>query len=217
MASGNCIERRYGRLIVIGTRKGKRGQTVCDCLCDCGNHKNGVDVADLNRSHTTSCGCYNREKTVERNKKYTRKTHGMSNTEEYRSWNSMMQRCYSPKHEAYERYGGKGIVVCDKWHNFENFLADMGERPKGKTLDRIDNIKGYNPENCRWSDRLTQTRNRSTTITLEFKGETKTLQEWADEKGLPYALLRTRLRKLGWSVERALTVKDGRRKEVCYR
>ncbi len=122
-----------------------------------------------------------------------------------------MARCYNQKHDAYPRYGGKGITVCQRWHDFNNFFADMGERPKGKTLDRIDNNEDYNPDNCRWADSTTQTRNRNITITVEFKGETKTLQEWALIKGLRYDLLRRRLRELNWTVERALTIKDGRK------
>jgi hypothetical protein len=109
------------------------------------------------------------------------------------SWAGMIQRCTYPKHRKFALYGGRGITVCDRWRTFENFLADMGERPKGKSLDRIDSDKGYTPDNCRWATKSEQMRN--TRRALMFEG--KPLAQWADESGVPYQTLKARLRDQG--------------------
>lgn len=111
----------------------------------------------------------------------------------YNSWAGMMQRCYYPKHVKYHLYGGRGIEVCERWHLFDNFLADMGERPMGTSLDRIDGTKGYSPDNCRWSTKSEQMRN--TGRALVFEG--KPLAQWAEESGVPYQTLKARLRDQG--------------------
>ncbi|WP_327421881.1 hypothetical protein OG763_15195 [Streptomyces sp. NBC_01230] len=104
---------------------------------------------------TASCGCLRREVTTQRST-----THGYSYSSEYRTWGDMVARCTNPNHKRWADYGGRGITVCDRWKNFANFLADMGERPVGRELDRIDNNRGYEPDNCRWTDRSTQQKNR---------------------------------------------------------
>lgn len=119
----------------------------------------------------------------------------------------MKVRCSNPKSQAYVRYGARGITVCERWHSFENFYADMGERPEGMTLDREDNNKGYEPGNCRWATRREQTRNRNITISLSFNGRTQPLAAWAEELGLSYYLLLSRY-KAGWSIERLLTTQS---------
>jgi hypothetical protein len=108
----------------------------------------------------------------------------------YISWVGMIQRCFYAKHRHFSRYGGRGITVCERWRQFENFLADMGERPTGKSLDRIDTDRGYEPGNCRWATKNEQMRN--TRRALMFDG--KPLAQWAEESGVPYQTLKARLR-----------------------
>jgi hypothetical protein len=115
----------------------------------------------------------------------------------------MVQRCTSPNNQNYAQYGGRGVTVCDQWLTFANFLADMGDRPEGKTLDRIDNSKGYEPGNCRWATRKEQQRNRRSNRLLTHAGQTKTMAQWAEDLGVPYTRLQGRL-KMGWSVDRVL-------------
>lgn len=115
----------------------------------------------------------------------------------------MIQRCTDKARPDYARYGGSGIAVCDRWRVFVNFLADMGEKPQGFTIERTDNSKGYEPGNCRWATPQEQQYNRTTTRYLTYKGETRCMAEWAVLLGVPYLLLKDRIRK-GWNTERAI-------------
>jgi hypothetical protein len=126
-------------------------------------------------------------------------------TATYRCWRSMMQRCYRVKDTNYSHYGGSGIRVSERWHKFVNFLTDMGKKPQGMSIDRIDNAKCYSPGNCRWANAKTQARNRSIVKKVEFRGEKLTIPEWAERTGLPYRTLRHRIGELKWSPEKALT------------
>lgn len=126
-------------------------------------------------------------------------------TAEYRTWRRMIRRCESPKHNRYVRYGGRGIKVCKRWReSFDAFVDDMGPKPDGLSLDRIDNDGNYEPTNCRWATDEEQNRNRSITRQIAHDGKTQTLPEWAEETGVPWSVLDCRLRK-GWTVARALT------------
>jgi hypothetical protein len=121
----------------------------------------------------------------------------------------MVRRCYDANSASYDRYGANGIGVCDRWReSFENFLADMGERPDGATIDRIDNARGYEPGNCRWATTAEQARNRTDNHTLTFNGRTMVMTDWAAEIGISVFTLSDRLRR-GWSVDRALTTPVG--------
>ena len=123
----------------------------------------------------------------------------------YNSWQAMKVRCLNPNNKKYYRYGGRGITVCDRWmNNFSAFVEDMGERPKGHSLDRIDNDGNYTPENCRWATHKQQCRNRSTNHLLVFNGKTQTLVEWAEELGISIKLIKNR-QNLGWSTEKIFT------------
>ena len=122
----------------------------------------------------------------------------------YTSWCKMLERCRQPNRDHAEYYQAKGITACDRWLKFENFLADMGERPDGKTLDRIDNDRGYEPSNCRWASPAEQVRNRCHTVWLDHDGRRLCMKDWAKEIGISYWTLKSRL-KLGWSAEKALT------------
>ena len=130
----------------------------------------------------------------------------MKNTPEYEAWAGMKKRCLNPNFKSYNSYGGRGIKICQTWQNsFEQFYKDMGPRPSFEhSVDRIDNNGDYTPNNCRWATRSEQSRNKSVTRLISFKGKTQCLTDWAKEKGLSKDVLWRRL-KAGWSIERALT------------
>ena len=119
-------------------------------------------------------------------------------------WKNMRARCSDPKHAAYANYGGRGITVCQRWESFDSFLADMGPRPEGMTIERLDPDKDYSPENCIWASRKVQSRNRRDNRRITFGGRTLCLVEWSEETGIPAKTIRRRL-KDGWTLERALT------------
>jgi hypothetical protein len=116
----------------------------------------------------------------------------------------MMKRCLNPKNKSWPDYGGRGIKVCDEWHAFENFLNDMGSRPVGSTIDRIDNNGPYQKDNCKWSTRIEQNRNTRQNHMLSDGAKTQTLQEWADSIGINHSSLIGRLKR-GWPLHRALS------------
>jgi hypothetical protein len=116
-----------------------------------------------------------------------------SRTPTYVSWASIAPRCGNPNHPAYPRYGGRGITVCERWASFENFLADMGERPAGLSLDRIDNNGNYEPGNCRWATPKEQSSNREGTRLIAWQGETLCVKEWSRRTGVSNATILCRL------------------------
>jgi hypothetical protein len=129
----------------------------------------------------------------------------MTKTRTFKSWDSMKQRCLNPNAPDYERYGGRGVTIHPPWVNdFAQFLADMGERPEGMSLDRIETNGDYEPGNCRWATKYTQQRNKARTQYVEFGGVKKSVPEWSEEYGIKPAILRWRIEN-GWDVRRALT------------
>ena len=199
----NLLSMRFGRLVAIehlGRQPKINRSHYWKCICDCGTSRI-VQSSALIRGDTRSCGCLQREKARPAGDRT--RTHGLTGTTTYHIWDSMIQRCVNPARKDYWRYGGSGITVCEKWRKFEQFLADMGERPEGKTLDRKDNEKGYSKDNCRWATSFEQSRNRTDNRLLAYQGETKCLADWAEQVGLKQITLSSRLR-YGWSVERAI-------------
>lgn len=121
-------------------------------------------------------------------------------------YSDMKQRCLNPNSKQYKNYGERGIAICERWlESYDNFFSDMGLKPDGLTLDRIDNDASYSPENCRWATKKEQRRNQRTCHFLEFEGRRLLLREWAEEKGINELTLSYRLLRLGWSVEKALS------------
>ena len=128
---------------------------------------------------------------------------GGRKTRTYRIWAAMRERCHRQNHPYYNDYGGRSITVCERWNSFANFLSDMGEAPPGLTIDRIDN--NYEPGNCRWATIKEQSNNRRDNVLLEYRGQTLTIPQWAEQTGINVKVIEARLRKLKWSVSEALT------------
>jgi hypothetical protein len=180
----------FGRLTVIGSGFSKNWLRFWSCLCECGNGT-VVRGSYLANGHTRSCGCLWRK-------------HGFRWTDTYESWRGMFRRCYTPDKKHDVLYMSRGIKVCDRWKTFTNFLADMGERTSGTTLDRIDSDKDYGPENCRWATSVEQNNNKRNNHRLSAFGKTMTIAEWCREVNIPDTTIHGRLSR-GWSVEEALT------------
>ena len=185
---------RFGRLVVLGFVGMKRGNAVWLCQCDCGTHK-PIKSYYLRRSKKArrDCGCAGIG-------------HGMSHNPTYISWHGLKTRCYNQRDEHYARYGARGIRVCERWRrSFKNFLADMGERPDGMTVERIDNDGHYEPDNCRWATPEEQSNNRQVTRLLTFNGKTQSISMWAREVHMSYNTLFHRVVHRNWGTEKALT------------
>lgn len=192
---------RFSRLIVVSrAENSKHNYAMWNCICDCGAKVITVGTS-LRKGNTKSCGCFSKDQIAT-----LRRTHGMSQATEYRVWRGMITRCTNPNVKCYANYGKRGIVVCERWKSsFENFLADMGERPTPKhTLDRINNDGNYEPGNVRWAERKEQNRNQRSNIVITHNGITAILSEWAVITGIDYQTLHTRIWD-GWSHERAIT------------
>ncbi len=195
------IGARFERLTVIGESFRKENkQWYVKCRCDCGVERD-ILCKNLLKGHTKSCGCFNRERPRKGNL-----THGKSNTPAWRSYYAMMTRCHNQNSQRFSSYGGRGIKVCERWRaGFEFFLADMGERPDGCSLDRVDVDGDYSPENCRWATLEQQSNNKRDTSYLEHAGRRMSIALWAKETGIDRGCIEVRL-KLGWDISSALTI-----------
>lgn len=186
--------KRFGRLIAI-SRNGvhmspSRPHLLWLCRCDCGN----MHTARLNALRTgsvSSCGCARIGANL---------THGKVRTKEYAAWAHMKDRCYNKNSLDYPNYGARGIQVCERWKNsFESFLEDMGLSPGAKfSIDRINNDDGYNPENCRWADAKTQSRNKRNNVWYSHNGKTMILSDWAKHCGIHVSSMLERIARHGF-------------------
>lgn len=182
------------------------------CRCDCGTIRHLASY-DLRIGETQSCGCYQKERASE-----THKKHGYTGKRLYRIYHKIRERCYRPNNRNYKYYGGRGITICDEWyHNFQAFMEWSLSHgyTDDLTIDRIDNEKGYAPDNCRWVTMQRQNCNRRNNHLLEFNGQTKTVSDWSRETGIKQQTILHRINRMGWGTEKALTtpVRDnGRRK-----
>lgn len=194
---------KYGRLTAIAFLKlNNEKRPVWKWLCACG--KEHIAAAKEVRSgNTKSCGCWRKASIGAR-----ARTHGKRKTLEYEIWAAMLQRCNNPNAKDFAYYGARGIAVCDRWLSFANFYTDTFPRPPGTTLERIDNNKGYAPENFRWATRKEQARNRRNSRTIEFAGKQMLLIEAIEKFDMPYTTVISRLDR-GWSIEKALTTPIG--------
>lgn len=188
----NLLRKRFGRLVVesLQPKKKKYGHNQWLCRCDCGNIKI-IDQGNLTNGNTLSCGCLHHDIMLQRNTK-----HGKCRSPTHISWSAMKQRCYNKDNQNYKYYGGRGVRVCKRWRNsFENFLEDMGTRPEGMTLERIDNEKGYSLDNCRWATMVDQNKNKRDTVYINFKGKVYIQSDFANYVGISSKTVSKRLKQ----------------------
>lgn len=205
MTNEEMIGKRFERLTVIKqvddyVSKSGRAHKRFLCVCDCGTQKEFLKE-HLVSGRTKSCGCLRSE----RGRKAVK--HGEIHTRLYRTWSNMLTRCYNPNVYAYKNYGGRGIIVCDEWHEYKKF-SEWARRTgytDELTIDRINNDGNYCPENCRWADEYTQANNKRNIHWITYNNETKSIKEWARELNVSYKALHSRIVRYGWSVERAFT------------
>jgi hypothetical protein len=189
----DITSQKFGKLTVVSRAANTpTGQARWNCLCDCGNSH--VVTSQVIRSKISqSCGCLNLEVLSKR-----KRTHGHtagSTSPTFHSWSGMIARCTNPTNTHYYLYGGRGITVCEKWKTFSNFLQDMGVKPTGLSLDRIDNSLPYSPENCRWATVKEQARNKRNNKFITHMGMTKCVSEWAEYLNIKQSSLNWRLQQ----------------------
>lgn len=177
---------RVNKLRVLRRVENVGKQPAWLCRCDCGTEKTILGM-HLRAGKPVDCGC-----TFAARQSAAHIRHGMTDTPEWRAWKSMLERCLNDNHPSWGHYGGRGIKVCKRWLTFENFYADMGPRPDGLTLDRLDNSRGYTPANCRWATWEEQQNNRRSNVYLTLDGETLTMKQWATHFGVKYSVVKER-------------------------
>lgn len=203
----DLVGEKFGRLTVIKQVEdyiSPKGQHAWQwlCKCSCGN-ETIVTTSRLKGKTTSSCGCLQKEKVIQRNMK-----HGERHTRLYSIWADMKHRCYNRKDHYFSDYGGRGIKVCKEWENdyscFCKWAKENGYN-NSLTIDRIDVNGNYEPDNCKWSNSIEQANNKRNNIFITYKEETKTIAEWARFLNMPYITLYSRLKYYKWTVDKAFT------------
>lgn len=205
MDGTQLIGSRFGKLTVIGSTesRSKSRQKQVVCSCDCGTSNYLCPITYLKVGHTVSCGCH-RKQELDRGRHTS--THGMSSSPEWMSWKSMKQRCGNPNARVAKYYLHRGITYCPEWEKFEVFLKDVGPRPSPHhSLERINNNGNYEPGNVKWATKVEQMNNTRRNHYLTFEGKTLTVTEWANIIGILPSTLDSRINRLKWSTEKALT------------
>lgn len=194
---------RFGMLTVVESAgKNKHRMALWKCKCDCG----GVIIlqrGSLISGNTKTCGCKTNDLKSTHGHKRNVPGAKYRGSKTYVCWAAMKSRCSNPRHKNWKDYGGRGIKVCEEWMQFENFLNDMGERPDGMTIERLDNNLGYCKSNCRWVRNETQQMNRRNNLRITIKGETKIASEWARVAGINKETFLRRVHA-GWPSEQLL-------------
>jgi hypothetical protein len=195
----NMAGQQHGRLTVVKYTSNSRWE----CVCECGVVKT-VSRTNLVSGQVQSCGCLAMEVLEKRNT-----THGMAGSDTYRIWALMKDRCTNTNNKKFSAYGGRGIMFTPAWTTFGGFLSDMGLRPQGMTLERVDVDQGYNKQNCIWASRQTQGNNKRNTVWLTAFGETKSLMDWVRDSRCSVSkyTLRQRATTYKWEHHRAITEK----------
>jgi len=205
VAKSDLVGQTFGFLQVLrdAGRHPKRGEVLWECLCTCGA-LHYARTGHLKRNKVRSCGCKHGELIGEAIRTHGETANGRRSSE-YSIWQGIMQRCYDSNFLNYPRYGGRGIRVCAQWHDFTNFLKDMGRRPSlSHSIDRKNGNGDYEPDNCRWATPIEQARNIKTNRLVTALGKTQCLAAWAEETGVKAATIWQRL-KLGWHPDRAVS------------
>ena len=205
----NLLNKRFTRLFVLSSfPKKENNQTQWLCLCDCGSRL-AVTTSDLNSKGVQSCGCLNIENIVKRNTLHGYSIRGKKHPL-YDTWAGMNARCSNKKHIAFKYYGERGIRVCEEWGKEPSIFIEwclVNGWERGLTIDRINNDKNYCPENCRIASMLEQLQNTCRTKIIFFNNKSLTLREWSIETGINKDTLYSRIFKLNWDIEKALTKK----------
>ena len=193
----------FNQLTVIKRVENKYNDACWLCKCTCGK-ETIVTTQRLTKGLTKSCGCLRSIVAINKNK-----THNLSNTKIYKTWQEMKKRCYNSKYKRYKDYGGRGIIICNEWLNdfktFYDWSMNNGYK-EDLTIDRINVNGNYEPSNCRWASIKIQSNNKRNNRIIEYKGELHTMSEWANIYNINYKLLHSRLKK-GWDIEKALFTK----------
>ncbi len=192
--------KRFGLLVVGKMVKRISGDTVWQCVCDCGNNC-FAHGSVLRSGRKISCGCERKKRAAKANTK-----HGMAGTKLYHVWNKMKQRCNNKNNKEYANYGGRGIKYAKEWERFECFYEWAKDKYKnGLSIDRINNDLGYFPENCRFTNNYVQQNNKRNNHRITYKGVTKTITEWSLVVGIKKETIITRIDTLGWDPVKAIT------------
>ena len=188
------IGQKFNRLTILSFAPTRKNGSYVNCLCECGTQKQ-IRLIHVSQGATVSCGCAALEAVTK---------HGMSQASENGLWRVMRQRCNDKNCKEYPYYGGRGIKVSEAWNDFATFYADMGPRPEGMTIDRVNNDGDYCKENCRWASRTEQARNRRNTVFAEINGALKPIAEWCEIYGISRNTVYERLKR-DWTAFLAIT------------